>query len=271
MEGSKAFAKHFMARHNIPTAAYATFTAENFADAAAYIQSSPHPLVLKASGLAAGKGVLIPQSTDDALAGLRDIMLNNAFGSAGQSSHRLLSPSSIPFPGNEVVIEEFLDGPELSLLAFSDGYSIVPFPPAQDHKRIGQGDTGPNTGGMGAYAPAPVATPQILSRILNDILRPTIDGMRRDGPPFILSVFTSFTPSQVTPLSASSSQASSSPLQAPRSSSTTSASATLKQKPSSSSWTTAQISPPSSMQVTITSLSLPLSSHFIPGLRSSPS
>jgi phosphoribosylamine--glycine ligase / phosphoribosylformylglycinamidine cyclo-ligase len=165
MEGSKAFSKDFMARHNIPTARYKTFKSSQFAEASAYITSCGHPIVLKASGLAGGKGVLIPTSTDEAIQGLKEIMVSNVFGSAG----------------DEVVIEEFLEGPEISVLAISDGYSIVTLPAAQDHKRIGEGDTGLNTGGMGAYAPAPVATPEILARIEKETLRPTIDGMRKEG------------------------------------------------------------------------------------------
>ncbi|EIW86905.1 aminoimidazole ribonucleotide synthetase [Coniophora puteana RWD-64-598 SS2] len=176
MEGSKAFSKDFMHRHNIPTARYRTFPASQFADAEAYLKTVDHPVVLKASGLAAGKGVLIPETTEQAIAGLREIMVDNVFGDAG----------------NEVVIEEHLTGPEISVLAFSDGYTIVPLPAAQDHKRIGEHDTGPNTGGMGAYAPAPVATPAIMDRIMREALRPTIDGMRREGFPFVGLLFTGF-------------------------------------------------------------------------------
>ncbi|PPQ64516.1 hypothetical protein CVT26_002055 [Gymnopilus dilepis] len=165
MEGSKAFSKDFMARHNIPTAKYKTFKASEFDAAVDYIKSCGHDVVLKASGLAAGKGVLIPQSLEEAISGLKEIMVDNVFGDAG----------------SEVVVEELLTGPEISVLAMSDGYSIVALPAAQDHKRIGEGDTGSNTGGMGAYAPAPVATPAILDRILKESLRPTIDGMRKEG------------------------------------------------------------------------------------------
>ncbi|KAG8680743.1 Bifunctional purine biosynthetic protein ade1, partial [Ceratobasidium sp. 395] len=132
--------------------------------------------VLKASGLAAGKGVLLPQTDAEIEAGLREIMLDHAFGSAG----------------DEVVIEECLDGPEISVLAFSDGYTVVPLPAAQDHKRIGEGDVGLNTGGMGAYAPAPVATPDVMARIVKETLKPTIDGMRKDGFPFVGMLFTGF-------------------------------------------------------------------------------
>ncbi|ELU39932.1 phosphoribosylformylglycinamidine cyclo-ligase [Rhizoctonia solani AG-1 IA] len=176
MEGSKAFSKDFMCRHNIPTAAYRTFKSSRFDEALAYAKTCGFKVVLKASGLAAGKGVLLPQTDAEIEAGLREIMLDQAFGSAG----------------DEVVIEECLTGPEISVLAFSDGYTIIPLPAAQDHKRIGEGDTGPNTGGMGAYAPAPVATPDVMSLIMKETLQPTIDGMRRDGFPFVGMLFTGF-------------------------------------------------------------------------------
>ncbi|KAK7059178.1 Bifunctional purine biosynthetic protein ADE5,7 [Paramarasmius palmivorus] len=183
MEGSKAFAKEFMAKHSIPTAQYRTFQSKQVDAAIDYVKTCGHKVVLKASGLAAGKGVLIPETAEEAIVGLKEIMVDNVFGSAGIA--RLIA-------GDEVVIEEFLEGPEISILALSDGYSIVPLPPAQDHKRIGEGDTGPNTGGMGAYAPAPVATPAILEQIMNETLKPTIDGMRRDGFPFVGCLFTGF-------------------------------------------------------------------------------
>ncbi|OAX44443.1 phosphoribosylamine--glycine ligase [Rhizopogon vinicolor AM-OR11-026] len=176
MEGSKAFSKQFMHRHAIPTAKFKTFSSSQLQDAIHYVQTCAHPVVLKASGLAGGKGVLIPSSTEEALQGLRSIMVENVFGAAG----------------DEVVIEELLQGPEISVLAFSDGYTIVPLPAAQDHKRIGEGDTGLNTGGMGAYAPAPVATPDIMHRIMTETLRPTIDGMRKEGFPFVGLLFTGF-------------------------------------------------------------------------------
>jgi phosphoribosylamine--glycine ligase/phosphoribosylformylglycinamidine cyclo-ligase len=157
-----------MARHSIPTAHFRSFTSGQYAEAASYVQSNPFPsgrCVIKASGLAAGKGVLIPTSTDEALEALKSVMLDKEFGDAG----------------DEVVVEEYLTGPEISVLAFSDGYTIVPLPAAQDHKRIGEGDTGPNTGGMGAYAPAPVATPEVMERVIKESLEPTIRGMRKDG------------------------------------------------------------------------------------------
>ncbi|KAK9462734.1 phosphoribosylglycinamide synthetase [Lipomyces oligophaga] len=172
MEGSKTFSKDFMAKHSIPTAQYRNFS--SFTDAKAYIESIDHNVVIKASGLAAGKGVLIPTSKEEAYDALKEIMEDRAFGDAG----------------DEVVIEEFLEGDELSILALSDGYTVVDLPPAQDHKRIFDGDNGPNTGGMGTYAPAPVATPAIIEQIRSTIIRPTIDGMRHDGFPFVGVLFT---------------------------------------------------------------------------------
>ncbi|KAF9317472.1 Bifunctional purine biosynthetic protein ade1 [Podila horticola] len=172
MEGSKTFSKDFMKKHSIPTAAY-----ENFTDAAAakaFIKAANFDVVLKASGLAAGKGVLIPTTKEEAYQGVDQILVDKVFGSAG----------------NELVVEEFMEGQELSILAFSDGYTVVPLPPAQDHKRIFDNDQGPNTGGMGCYAPTPVASPEILADIKRTILQPTIDGMRRDGFPFVGILFT---------------------------------------------------------------------------------
>jgi len=164
MEGSKTFSKDFMRRHHIPTAAYQNFTSVE--DAKRYLDSAEHNVVIKASGLAAGKGVIIPSSKEEAHAAVTDIMQAKAFGSAG----------------DEIVIEEYLEGDELSILAFSDGYTIVPLPPAQDHKRIYDGDQGPNTGGMGCYAPTKIASKSILDQIHKTILQPTIDGMRKEGP-----------------------------------------------------------------------------------------
>ncbi|KAF8167705.1 aminoimidazole ribonucleotide synthetase [Crassisporium funariophilum] len=176
MEGSKAFSKDFMARHSIPTAKYKTFQSTQIKEAIEYVKTCGHRVVLKASGLAGGKGVLIPETEEETIAGLNEIMVDNAFGDAG----------------SEVVVEELLTGSEISVLAISDGYSIVALPAAQDHKRIGEGDTGLNTGGMGAYAPAPVATPEILEKIMKESLRPTIDGMRKEGYPFLGILFTGF-------------------------------------------------------------------------------
>ncbi|EIW67578.1 hypothetical protein TREMEDRAFT_74449 [Tremella mesenterica DSM 1558] len=179
LEGSKALSKSFMARHSIPTASFRSFISSQFSEASAFIKSNPFPsgrCVIKASGLAAGKGVLIPTTTEEALTALKSVMVDKEFGDAG----------------DEVVIEEYLTGPEISVLAFSDGYTIIPMPAAQDHKRIGEGDTGPNTGGMGAYAPAPVATPEIMSRCVKEALEPTVRGMRADGHPFVGMLFTGF-------------------------------------------------------------------------------
>ncbi|KAI8887760.1 phosphoribosylamine--glycine ligase [Backusella circina FSU 941] len=172
MEGSKAFSKDFMKKHNIPTAAYENFT--DYEKAKAYLDSIDHQVVLKASGLAAGKGVLIPTTKEEAHQGLKDIMVNKEFGDAG----------------DEVVIEEYLEGEELSFLAFSDGYTVVPLPPAQDHKRALDGDQGPNTGGMGCYAPTPIGTKALIDEVKRTVLQPTIDGMRRDGFPFVGMLFT---------------------------------------------------------------------------------
>ena len=174
MEGSKTFAKDFMTRHNIPTAGYQNFN--NYEEARKYLDDVGHKVVLKATGLAGGKGVLLPASKNEAVAALEEIMLKKAFGSAG----------------NEVVIEEYLEGQELSVLSFSDGYTIRSLPAAQDHKQISCGDTGPNTGGMGCYAPAPIATPQLVAEIHRTALQPTIDGMRKEKMPFVGLLFTGF-------------------------------------------------------------------------------
>ncbi|MBI4674463.1 MAG: phosphoribosylamine--glycine ligase [Chloroflexi bacterium] len=166
IESSKSFAKAFMQRHNIPTARFETFTA--FDDALRYIEYIVYPMVIKASGLAAGKGVILPDTLDEARDALRQIMVTREFGAAGDA----------------VVIEERLQGPEVSVLAFSDGATVKAMPPAQDHKRLLDHDLGPNTGGMGAYAP--VALPDnFLDEITRTILQPTIDGMRAEGRPFV--------------------------------------------------------------------------------------
>jgi phosphoribosylamine--glycine ligase/phosphoribosylformylglycinamidine cyclo-ligase len=168
IEGSKAFSKDFMARHKILTAEYRNF--RSFSAAEAYIKSISHKVVLKASGLAAGKGVILPETKDEALQGLREIMLDHKFGNAG----------------DEVVIEELLEGDELSILTFSDGKTFKSMSPAQDHKRIFDGDLGPNTGGMGCYAPTKIATPEVIREIKETILRPTFEGLRKEGNIFIL-------------------------------------------------------------------------------------
>ena len=173
LEGSKVFSKEFMERHDIPTAKFAKFN--NYDDALNYINNNKDlKVVIKADGVAAGKGVLIPTTYEETVEALKIIMVEKQFGSAGDS----------------VVIEEFLDGQEISILTISDGYSYYNLPAAQDHKRIGENDTGLNTGGMGAYAPAPVATPKILNEIDQNIIKPSIDGLRKDRLPFVGVLFT---------------------------------------------------------------------------------
>jgi len=166
IESSKAFAKNFMQRHNIPTARFETFT--NFDDALRHVETAAYPIVIKASGLAAGKGVILPESLEDARDALRQMMLAREFGAAG----------------DEVVIEERLSGKEVSVLAFSDGFTVKTMPPAQDHKRLLDNDLGPNTGGMGAYAPVNVSE-NFSNEITRDILQPTIDGLRAEGRMFV--------------------------------------------------------------------------------------
>ncbi len=165
LEGSKAFTKEFLRRHGIPTASYATFTRETFDPA--YVQKQRTPIVVKASGLAAGKGVIIAESAQEAIAAAR-AMFDGQFGDAG----------------NEVVIEEFLPGEEASFIVMADGTNILPFASSQDHKRRDDGDHGPNTGGMGAYSPAPVVTPQMHARIMKQVIEPTIRGLAKDGMPY---------------------------------------------------------------------------------------
>ena len=172
MEGSKIFSKDFMQRHGIPTAAYRNFS--EYESARKYLDSVTHDIVIKADGLAAGKGVFIPTSKEEAHQALKEVMVDKLFDAAG----------------DQVVIEEFLEGDELSILTFSDGYSIKSLPPAQDHKRIFDGDRGPNTGGMGCYAPTRVASKELMAEIDQTIVQPTIDCMRRDGNPFVGMLFT---------------------------------------------------------------------------------
>jgi phosphoribosylamine---glycine ligase len=166
LEGSKAFTKDFLARHNIPSGAYANFT--EIDAALAYIKEQGAPIVIKADGLAAGKGVIVAMSEAEAEAAVRDMLAGNAFGEAG---HR-------------VVIEEFLEGEEASFIVMADGEHILPMATSQDHKRVGEGDTGPNTGGMGAYSPAPVVTPEIHDRIMREVIEPTVKGMAAEGNPY---------------------------------------------------------------------------------------
>ena len=168
LEGSKAFAKAFMQRHGIPTAAYRTFSAEQLDEALAYVDRHPEPLVVKASGLAAGKGAIVCATREEARRALRWMMEEGGLDKAG----------------SEVVIEEFMEGEEASVFALTDGRDYVLLAPAQDHKRIGEGDTGPNTGGMGAYAPAPVVIEEVLARVAREIVEPVLAGMADEGHPY---------------------------------------------------------------------------------------
>lgn len=172
MEGSKTYSKDFMKRWKIPTARYENFNV--YDKAKTYLDSIDHDVVIKADGLAAGKGVIIPESREEAHAALKTIMQDKEFGAAGDA----------------VVIEELLRGDEISILSFCDGKSLRSLPPAQDHKRVGDGDTGPNTGGMGTYAPTPVVTAEQLREIHETVLQPTIDGMRAEGAPMVGCLFT---------------------------------------------------------------------------------
>lgn len=163
LEGSKAFTKDFLARHKIPTADYQNFT--DVTAALEYLQTKGAPIVIKADGLAAGKGVIVAETLQQAEDAVRDMLSGNAFGEAGC----------------RVVIEEFLAGEEASFIVMVDGKNILPMATSQDHKRVGNGDTGPNTGGMGAYSPAPVVTQEIHDRVIQEIIRPTVDGMAAEG------------------------------------------------------------------------------------------
>jgi len=166
IEASKAFSKDLMHKYNVPTAAYGVFT--EIAPAVAFIERTGAPIVVKADGLAAGKGVIIAQTCDEAVAAVTDMLSGNAFGAAG----------------SRVVIEEFLTGEEASFLAITDGKHIIPLASAQDHKAIFDGDQGPNTGGMGAYSPAPVVTPAVHANAMEQVLRRAVDGMAAEGRPY---------------------------------------------------------------------------------------
>jgi len=166
LESSKDFAKQFMARHNIPTAAFATFT--DAATAHAYLDAQGAPIVIKADGLAAGKGVVVATTLDEAHAAVDMMLADNAFGAAGA----------------RVVIEECLFGEEASFIVMVDGENVLPLATSQDHKRLLDGDLGPNTGGMGAYSPAPVVTPEIHAKALREVIRPVVAGMKTEGTPF---------------------------------------------------------------------------------------
>ncbi len=166
LEGSKDFAKAFMLRHGIPTAAYATFTDAKLAHD--YVNQQGAPIVIKADGLAAGKGVVVAMTASEAHDAIDAMLSDNKLGSAGA----------------RVVIEEFLTGEEASFIVMVDGKNILPLATSQDHKRLQDGDRGPNTGGMGAYSPAPVVTPQIHAKVMREIIRPTVDGMAQEGHPY---------------------------------------------------------------------------------------
>ena len=167
LEGSKAFTKDFLARHDIPTGSYQNFT--EVEPALAYLREKGAPIVVKADGLAAGKGVIVAETLEQAEDAVRDMLSGNAFGDAGC----------------RVVIEEFLEGEEASFIVLVDGENVLPMATSQDHKRVGDGDTGPNTGGMGAYSPAPVVTPEIHDRIMDQVIMPTVQGMASEGHRYV--------------------------------------------------------------------------------------
>ncbi len=167
LEGSKAFTKEFLARYDIPTAAYESFT--DAGKAHAYVEAQGAPIVIKADGLAAGKGVVVAQSVDQAKQAITDMLSGNAFGAAGA----------------RVVVEEFLQGEEASFICLCDGQTAVPFASSQDHKARDDGDRGPNTGGMGAYSPAPVVDDVLHERVMREVIEPTLAGMRTDGSPYV--------------------------------------------------------------------------------------
>ncbi|HEA53024.1 hypothetical protein LCGC14_1325450 [marine sediment metagenome] len=166
LEGSKAFTKDFLARQKIPTAGYGNFT--DVDEALAYVRQQGAPIVVKADGLAAGKGVIVAMTLEEAENAIRDMLAGNAFGDAG----------------SRVVVEEFLDGEEASFIVMVDGEHVLPMATSQDHKRVGDGDTGPNTGGMGAYSPAPVVTAEVHQRIMDEVIYPTVRGMAAEGHPY---------------------------------------------------------------------------------------
>lgn len=166
LEGSKAFTKDFLARHQIPTAEYQNFT--EIEPALAYLKQKGAPIVIKADGLAAGKGVIVAMTLEEAEEAVKDMLSGNAFGEAG----------------SRVVIEEFLDGEEASFIVMVDGKNVEPMATSQDHKRVGEGDQGLNTGGMGAYSPAPVVTPEIHNRVMQEVIYPTVKGMAAEGNPY---------------------------------------------------------------------------------------
>lgn len=166
LEGSKSFTKDFLARHNIPTAHYAVFTDTD--QALAYLDKVGAPIVVKADGLAAGKGVIVAMTIEEARHAVTDMLSDNKFGNAG----------------SRVVIEEFLTGEEASFIVMVDGDNVVPMATSQDHKRVGDGDKGPNTGGMGAYSPAPVVTDEVYAKVMEQVILPTVNGMKAEGNPY---------------------------------------------------------------------------------------
>ena len=170
LESSKAFSKAFMARHNIPTAAFESFT--DVEAAHAYIDRIGAPIVVKADGLAAGKGVVVAMTATEAHAAVDDMLLENRLGVTHNAA------------GARVVIEAFLEGEEASFIVMCDGKTVVPLATSQDHKRLQTGDLGPNTGGMGAYSPAPVVTPAVYAKAMSEVIMPTVEGMAKDGIPF---------------------------------------------------------------------------------------
>jgi phosphoribosylamine--glycine ligase len=167
LEGSKAFTKNFLARYGIPTAAYRNFT--DLGKALGYIREQGAPIVIKADGLAAGKGVIVAMTLEEAERAATDMLMGGRFGSAGAT----------------IVVEEYLAGEEASFIVITDGSTILPLATSQDHKARDEGDTGPNTGGMGAYSPAPVVTPEIEARIMDEVIRPTLEGMKKDGANYV--------------------------------------------------------------------------------------
>ncbi len=168
IEGNKKFAKELMLKNNIPTASFVSFTKEEYEEAKKYLSAASYPIVIKASGLAAGKGVIIAQNPNEAIDSVKEIMQDKIFGNAG----------------DEIVIEEFLEGEELSIFAITDGVDYVLLPAAQDHKRIGEGDTGKNTGGMGAYSPLKFVDTELLKEVENNIVKPTLNALREDNRKF---------------------------------------------------------------------------------------
>ena len=166
LEGSKSFTKDFLARRDIPTASYAVFT--DIEPALAYVREQGAPIVIKADGLAAGKGVIVAMTLDEAEAAVHDMLADNKFGDAGA----------------RVVVEGFLEGEEASFIVMVDGQHVLPMATSQDHKRIGEGDTGPNTGGRGAYSPAPVVTDAVFAKVMERVILPTVQGMAAEGHPY---------------------------------------------------------------------------------------